>query len=221
MLKEDKIEILSKGLFLALILFLSTVIYLLIQQDTQHLIIVGTFLVPIILGYCLIGVFIQLIVYGNSLKSEVSPIFSGAAIIYWIFLITTVVMLCASFIPQVIRYTITINIIVLFGVWLINYLYLKNIADELNSELGYYSQVLVEDLNEKPQTEDIFMEEIKYYCKRNNLDLEIIWYGIPANIKMNNINYTVKLGEYYSILGNVIYTLEFHNNFSQTQNNVK
>lgn len=221
MLKEDKIEILSKGLFLALMLFLSTIIYLLIQQDTQHLKIVGALLVPIILGYCVIGVFIQLIAYRNSLKAEVSPIFSGASIIYWIFLITTAVMLCASFIPQIIRDTITINIIVLFLVWLINYLYLKNIADELNSELGYSSQVLVEDLRERPQTEDIFMEEIKNYCKKNNLDLEIIWYGIPANIKMNDINYTVRLGEYYSILGNVVYTLEFHNTFSQTQNNVK
>lgn len=215
MIKEDRIEIVIKGLFLALILFLSTIINLLIQQDILHLKIISTFLIPIILGYCLLGMFIQLMVYRSTFRKEGGNIFSGSAIIYWVFIFTTIIMFSAYFIPEVIRYTVTANVAALLLVWLLNFLYLKNIAKELNSGLELSSRVLIEDLYHRPQSEDEFMEEIKNYCLKNNLSLEIIWYGIPAKIKMNNMLYRVKLGQYYSITGGVVYTLEFHNEISK------
>lgn len=215
MIKEDRIEIIVKGLFLALILFLSTLINLVIQQDIQHLKIVGTFLIPIIFGYCLLGMFIRWMVYRSTLRIEGPNIFSGAAIIYWIFMFSIIIMFCACLIPQVIRNTITVNVAALLLVWLLNYLYLKNIAKELNFGLEDYARVLVEDLPERPQTEDIFMKQIENYCKNNNLSLEIIEYGIPAKIKMNNTLYMVKLGQYYTVMGGAVYTLEFHNMISK------
>ncbi|OOM78216.1 DUF4318 domain-containing protein [Clostridium sp. BL-8] len=211
MIKEDRVEIISKGLFLAVILFLSTVINLLIQRDIQNLKAIGTFLIPIILGYCLIGIFIRWLVYRNTLIKDGYHIFSGAAAIYWIFIFTAIIMFCAALIPKFIRDIITVNIGILLLVWFLNYLYLKRIATELNSGIKYHLRVLIEDLPEKPQSEGRFIGEIENYCKRNNLSLEILEYGIPSKIKMNNTLYVVKLGQYYDIMGGIVYTLEFHN----------
>jgi|GEM_PF-646316 len=219
MTKEDKKEISVKGLILGLILFVSTLIDLLINKDMQHLQIVGTFLIPIILGYCLLGMFIRWMVYRSTIRKEGFHIFSGAAIAYWIFMLSTIFMAGAYFIPQIIRYIVVANTAALLIIWFLNCVYLKNIAKELNSGLAYYNRTLVEDLQEKPHTEDIFMENIENYCKKNHLCLEILEYGIPAKIKMNNALYMVKLGQYYSVIGTLTYTLEFHNVVSKINNN--
>jgi len=219
MTKEDRREITVKGLFLALILFVSTLITLLIHRDIQHLQIVGTFLIPIIVGYSLLGMFIRLTMYRSTLRKKEFHLFSGPAIIYWIGMLSTIIMFCAYWIPQVIRYIVLANGAALLLAWLLDYLYLKNIAKELNSGLEYYSRILIEDLPTRPHTEDMFMEEIENYCKKNNLSLEIMEYGIPAKIKMNNTLYLVKLGQYYTLFGSIAYTLEFHNIVSKIGGN--
>lgn len=220
MTKEDMKEVSIKGLFIGLILFLSTLIELLINKDMQHLQIVGTFLIPIILAYCLLGMFIRWMVYRSTIRKEGFHLFTGAAVVYWIFMFSAIFMAGAYFIPQVIRYIVVANTATLLLMWFLNCVYLKNIAKELNSGLAYYNRTLVEDLQEKPQTEDIFIEDIENYCKKNHLSLEILEYGIPAKIKMNNVLYIVKLGQYYSMIGTLTYTLEFHNVVSEVNNNM-
>ncbi|MFL0269408.1 DUF4318 domain-containing protein [Candidatus Clostridium radicumherbarum] len=220
MTKEDMKEVSIKGLFIGLILFLSTLIELLINKDMQHLQIVGTFLIPIILAYCLLGMFIRWMVYRSTIRKEGFHLFTGAAVVYWIFMFSAIFMAGAYFIPQVIRYIVVANTATLLLMWFLNCVYLKNIAKELNSGLAYYNRTLVEDLQEKPQTEDIFIEDIENYCKKNHLSLEILEYGIPAKIKMNNVLYIVKLGQYYSMIGTLTYTLEFHNVVSEVNNNI-
>jgi hypothetical protein len=64
------------------------------------------------------------------------------------------------------------------------------------------------------------MEEIEKYCKKHNLSIEILEYGLPAKIKMDNTLYSVKLGEYYDIIGALVYTLEFHNIVSKTSTSI-
>jgi uncharacterized membrane protein len=219
MTKEDIKEISIKGLTLGLILFLSTLIELLINKDMQHLQIVGAFLIPIILGYCLLGMFIRWMVYRSTIRKEGFHLFTGVAVVYYIFMFSAIFTAGAYFIPQVIRYIVVANTATLLLVWFLNCVYLKNIAKELNSSLKYYNRTLVEDLQEKPQTEDMFIEDIKNYCKKNHLSLEILEYGIPAKIKMNNVTYIVKLGQYYSMIGTLTYTLEFHNVVSEVNNN--
>ena len=220
MTKDDRIEITIKGLFLALILFVSTLIDLLFQGDIQHLQIVGTYLIPIIVAYSLLGIFIRWMSYRRTLRKKGFNLFSGAAIIYWIWLFSTLTMICAYWIPQVIRYIVLANGAALLLVWVLDYLYLKNIAKELNCGLENYGRVLVEDLPTKPHTEGIFMGEIENYCKKNNLSLEILEFGIPAKIKMNNTLYLVKLGQYYTVMGGIVYTLEFHNIVSKIDNSI-
>jgi hypothetical protein len=220
MTKEDRREITIKGLFLGLLLFVSTLIELLITKDMQNFQIVGTFLIPIILGYCLLGMFIRWMVYRSTLRKKGFNLFSGPSIVYWIFIFSTIFMAGAFFIPQVIRYIVVANVATLLLIWFLDCLYLKNIAKELNSGLQYNSRMLVEDLPARPATEDMFMEEIQIYCKKNNLTLEILEYGIPAKIKMNNTLYFVRLGEYYSLLGTIVYTLEFHNIVSKIEQSI-
>lgn len=218
MTKEDRREITVKGLFLALILFMSTLIDLLILRDMQHLQVVGTFLIPIIAFYCLLGMFTQWMVYRSTLRKKEFHLLSGTAAIYWICMLSTIFMVCAHWVPQVIRYIVVANVAALLLVWFLDYLYMKKIAKELNSGLEHYSRVLVEDLPVRPKTEDMFMKEIENYCKKNHLSLEIMEYGIPAKIKMNNTQYMVKLGQYYTLVGILVYTLEFHNVVSKVKN---
>ncbi|MFL0248200.1 DUF4318 domain-containing protein [Candidatus Clostridium stratigraminis] len=220
MTKEDIREISIKGLSLGLILFLSAIIELLINKDMQHLQIVGTFLIPIILAYCLLGMFIRWMLYRSTIRKEGFHLFTGVAVVYWISMFSAIFMAGAFFIPQVIRYIVLANIATLLLIWFLNCIYMKSIAKELNYNLSYYNRTLVEDLQERPQTEDIFIEEIETYCKKNHLSLEIIEHGIPAKIKMNNVLYIVKLEQYYSMFGTLTYTLEFHNVVSEINNNI-
>lgn len=219
MTKEDIREITLKGFLLGLILFVSTFIYLLINKDIQHLQIVWTFIIPIMVGYFLLGMFIRWMLYRSTVRTIEFHLLSGPSIIYWIWMIVLIIIVSAYWIPQVIRYIILANVGTLLLVWILDCLYLKSIAKELNSGLEYYSRTLVEDLPARPKTKDIFMDKIYTYCKKNHLSLEIIEYGIPAKIKMNNTLYTVKLGEYYTLMGSIVYTLEFHNVVSKVGNN--
>lgn len=216
MTRKDRMEFVIKGLFLVLTLFVSTLVALLINGDIQHLLIARTFIIPIAVGYCLLGIFIRWMLYRSTLRKKGFSLFSGAAAIYWLWLFIILLMVGAHWIPQVIRYIILINAAALLLVWSLDFLYMKNIAKELNSGVDYSSRMLVEDLPWKPQTEDMFMQEIQNYCNKNNLSLEIIEYGIPAKIKMNNTLYMVQLGQYYTVLGSIVHTLEFHNVVSKT-----
>ncbi|MBL4934330.1 DUF4318 domain-containing protein [Clostridium sp. YIM B02515] len=218
MTREDKKEIIIKGSLLGAILFVSTFIYLVIYGSIQSLVNIGTFFVPILLGYSLIGIIIRWLVYRSALKKESSHLFSGVASYYWVWMLCIVFSVCAYFIPQAIRYIILTNAAVLLLVWVLDYLYLKNIAKELNSGLKYHRVTLVEDLLSRPKTENMFMEEIEIYCNKNHLTLEVIEYGMPAKIKMDNTPYLVKLGQYYSMVGTVVYTLEFRSILSNAVN---
>jgi hypothetical protein len=217
MTKEDIKEIGLKGFFLGLILFASTLIYQLVIQNVKNLQVVGAYLIPIIAGYCVIGILLRWLLHLSTLRTQQFHLFSGPAAIYWIWMLGIVIMVCASLIPSVIREIVLVNTAALLLLWLADYLYLKNIAKELNSGLGYFSRVLIEDLQTYPHTEDKFMEEIQNYCKKNNLTLEIMEYGMPAKIKMNNMQYQVQLGQYYTLVGTSVYTLEFHNVLSQAK----
>lgn len=217
MTKEDVKEIALKGLFLGLILFGSTLIYQLVIQNVKNLQIIGTYLIPFIVGYGVIGILLRWLLHLSTVKTQQFHLFSGPAAVYWIWMIGIVVILCAYLIPTAVREIVLVNSAALFLTWLIDYLYLKNIAKELNSGLGYFSRVLIEDLQAHPRTEDKFMDEIQSYCKKNNISLDIIEYGMPAKIKMNNKLYQVRLGQYYSLIGTLVYTLEFHNILSRTK----
>lgn len=220
MTREDFREITLTGLFIGFILFLSSIISLLAHKDMHNLEVVGTFLLPIILAYGIIGIFIRWKLYRNTIKKKSHSIFSGFASVYWIWLLCLAFMFLAYFIPQAIRYIMLSNAVTLFLMWLVDYLYLKNIAKELNTGFISLNSVLIEDLSSKPRNEDEFMEEIENYCKKNNLTLEIINYGLPAKIKMNSTQYLVKLNQYYSMVGTIIYTLEFHNITSKKGTNL-
>ncbi|MCM0648068.1 DUF4318 domain-containing protein [Clostridium swellfunianum] len=208
---EDKKDITIKGAILGFILFVSMLINLLISKDMEHLLIVGTYLVPIIIGYGLLGMFIRWMRYRSTLRRKEFSLFSGPAILYWVEMLCIIFMVSAYFIPQVIRYIVLTNAAALFLIWYLDYLYLKNVAKELNSGLGYSRRILVEDLRSRPHSEDMFMDEIENYCKKNHLSLDVLEYGLPAKIKMNNTLYTVKLGQYYTLMGTIVYTLEFRN----------
>jgi hypothetical protein len=154
--------------------------------------------------------------YRSTIRKKELSLFSGAAAVYWVGIFAAIFMAGSYGLPEFLRYIILANAATLLLVWLLDCLYLKNIAKELNSGLGYFRQTLVVDLESRPATEDMFMKEIESYCTKNHLSLEIIEYGIPAKIKMDNTLYTVQLGQYYTVIGTIVYTLQFKNIISRT-----
>ncbi len=140
---------------------------------------------------------------------KISFLFSGAAIVWWSFLIYFIVSTISQFLVDYVRNIVIMHLaIVLFAV-LGNYLYMRYVSKELNEGEWKKKLVLLEDLEQKPRNEDEFMECIISYCKKNALDLEVFQYGIPAKVKMGDELYEVKLVEYCSLSNGIVSALEF------------
>lgn len=216
MTNGEKKEIIINGLILGMILFLSTLFILLINIYIENFQVIWTFLIPIFVGYCLLGMFIRWMAYRSTLRKNGFSILSGTDIAHWILFFSTIFMVGAFSLPHFIRYVVVTNVLTLLLIWFLNCIYIKKISNELNTNMDYYRKAIVIDLSKKPETEEIFTKEIVNYCKKNHLSLEIIEYGIPSKIKLDNILYLVQLGQHFSVEGCIIYTLEFHNIVSKT-----
>lgn len=67
----------------------------------------------------------------------------------------------------------------------------------------------LEDLDHRPRNEDEFMEQVENYCKRSGLAYEIIQYGMPAQVRLDEVRYFVKVSEYCSMASGIVPALEF------------
>lgn len=86
---------------------------------------------------------------------------------------------------------------------------MKQIAEELNGGKWKKGFVFLEDIEKKPKNEDEFMTWIGRYCQKNGLDYEVLHYGIPAQIKMDGIQYAVSITERSSLASGIVPAIEF------------
>lgn len=198
----------GKCIALGLTLFFSSVFVLLLTHDMVHLELFADKLFLIMGSY--IG--IVLVLRGiSSLKifHRIGFLFSGASMIYWVGLFLLPVEVIGTFLDDYLRHILTANALVLTAVLIGNFFYIKYIADELNHGKWNKGFRLVEDIDQKPHGEDEFMQWIESYCRKNALDLEVLQYGIPAEIKMDGLTYRVEVTEYASVANGIVPAIEF------------
>ncbi|WP_070042803.1 DUF4318 domain-containing protein [Robinsoniella peoriensis] len=195
-----------KGSFLGLVLMMSSLLVVSLTGDAAGMTMVLPYIPAIMAVYLLLGILCWLL-HGRSPKEHSWLL--GAAVYYWMFLIMIIVMTIAAFLTQTVRYVILVNIAVLFVLWLMEYVSLKKIADELNQGMPQGRSALVVDLDEKPATMEAYFHEIEKYCEANHWNLEYIKKEKPALIRINGKKYAVKMGLYYTPIGTIVYTMTF------------
>lgn len=163
----------------------------------------------LIIGIYLVAVLVLWGISSLKILQRIGFLFKGAAIIYWIFLLGLPIEIIGAFLEKYIRDILTMNVLVLIGVMLGNFFYMKYIADELNNGKWTKGFRLLEDIEHRPKNEDEFVEWIQEYCRKNALDMEIIQYGIPAEIRMDGLMYRVQMTEYASMANGVVPAVEF------------
>lgn len=208
MRKEECIEELLKSVKIGLVLFFSAVISLMLNHDMVHLELFSEKIFLIVGIYIGVVIIIRLMLSSKIIR-KISFLFSGAAIVWWSFLIYFIVSTISQFLVDYVRNIVIMHLAIALCAVLGNYLYMRYVSKELNEGEWKKKLVLLEDLEQKPRNEDEFMECIISYCKKNALDLEVFQYGIPAKVKMGDELYEVKLVEYCSLSNGIVSALEF------------
>ena len=208
MVKKEQIQEVGKSVWIGVILFFSAVLFLMQSGDINHLKLFSDNLLWIIGAY-IFGTIAVRFLFSLEICRKGAFLFQGEAIIWWVFLVFTVLSVILPFIPEYMRDIMLVNIFVLILMMLGNYLHMRYISKELNGGAWQKDFVLIEDLKRKPRNEEEFIKFIILYCEKNALELEILQYGEPAKVKMGGRVYTVKIVEYCSLSNGVAYAMEF------------
>lgn len=131
-------------------------------------------------------------------------ILNGISGIYWIMIITFFFPVLSIITPFIFKLFINSTIVTILSMWFLEYLYLKNTANNLNTfnSSKKYKTIYIE-LNKKINSVDEFLEELDRYCLQFE-NVEYISLGIPTKLKIDNVLYEADITEYYSIIGTPI-----------------
>lgn len=206
----ERIENLFKTAGFGLIYFFSAVFSLMLNKDMLHLKLFSDNLFLISGIYIILALIIRFIFSLEYIKSFL-VMFKGPASLLWIFIIITILPLTNLILEPYMQHIAKIHIIITLLLIIGNFLYMRNISIKLNNGNWKHGFKLVEDLPCKPKNEDEFMQYIYNYCQKNSLEIEVIKYGMPAIIKLEDELNEVSLQSYLSMAGGIIYTLEFKN----------
>lgn len=199
-------ENIVKGTSIGFTLLISSILSLRFTNDIENTLKVFQYFIPILISYILIGIALQ---YLHNLppRRNTSSI-KGIESVYWIFIIFTVVSVLAGFIPAYIRCIVLVNIIVIFILWLIDYISLSKVAKELNGVTSFKNRTLVIDLKSKPKTKEEFYKILERHCSASNISLEYIEKDLPAIVKMNGVLNKAEISYYYDLTGMLVYALK-------------
>lgn len=129
----------------------------------------------------------------------------GASGIYKIENIYVVLLFAISlvsiYVPKGLFNILMANLGVLILIWLGEYIYLKKIAKKLNGTRAFLKESTMVVLEEKPKNADDFFNSFVKFCGENNVDYEIVEKDIPGLVKINGMEYRLKLVEDYSMFG--------------------
>lgn len=208
MAKKEWIREAGRSVCIGVILFFSAALFLMQSGDMPHLEIFSEHLLWIMSMY-ICGTMVVRFIVSSEIFCKIAFLFQGAAVVWWIFLVFTMLSEINSFIPEYVRDIILVNLFVLIFMAVGNYLYMRYISAELNGGTWQKNFVLLEDLERKPRSEGEFMNCIISYGEKNALELEILQYGEPARVKMGGRIYTAEVVEYCSLSNGVVYAIEF------------
>ena len=212
MIRKEWIGEAGKCIAFACLLFFIAVFVLMISRDMEHLELFCDKL-GLILGGYILGVAAVRLISGLPLVKKIGEwcgiLFHGFASVYWIGLLSLLCSIVGESLEAYIRYIFIANVLVLAGVYVGRYLYLRRVAQEMNRGRSVKNFVLLEDLERRPKNEDEFMEWVEDYCKKSGLDYEVLQYGIPSLIVMVGVRYRVQVTEYCSMASGIVPAMEF------------
>lgn len=204
--KEDRKEILwnivVSGANLGVILFAGGLMGLWAFSSRESMEFVTSRLGLVFLLYLLTGCILQMI---KELPEFEFTWFRGMTVVYWVDIFLVLFIFLGAFLPDYIRHMILADGLVLFVKWILGYIYMKNIAAQLN--MTGRGRTLVIDLEKKPGTKDEFFGILEEYCMKNGLNLEYVNRELPALVKLDGIPHKVSLNYYYTY-GGPVYTMD-------------
>ena len=203
---EDNLKAAGFGL----IFFFSAIFSLMLNKDMAHLKLFSDKLFLISGTYIILAIIIRF-VFSFECTKNFLKLFTGPAMLIWIFMIIVLFpflnLILEPYMQHIVKTHIFVALVILIG----NFLYMRKISAKLNNGNWKDGFKLVEDLPLKPKNEDEFMQYVYEYCRKNSLEIEVIKYGMPAIIKLEDELNEVSLQSYLSMAGGIIYTLEFKN----------
>lgn len=203
---ERRKECLEKGSFLGMALICSSVLALSIQRAPETALRVLPYFPAALIGYLGVGILFWWIHTRPAKRREGTR---GMGLMYWYGNLFVLVLVLAQFIPESFRGMLLANLLLLTVLWSAEYVYLWRIAKELNGGIVGRPFTLMEDLDEKPENTEAFLEQITKYCVKNKIRLEIVTREKPVLVRMDGILYRAEVQFYYSRYGTPVYTMEF------------
>lgn len=194
------------GCLFGLILFASSVIYVSVLRNAETVKALLPYVPAALVGYLAVGNLL-IWLYTRPYRGNMGRWFNGSAAVYTIGLLVSAVAFVAFWIPEIIRYMILINVVIVLICWILDYCFFMKVANELNGGTKKL-RCLVVDLQECPRSVEAFCREIEDYCRKNGRRLEFIKREKNAEIRMDGELYTVELDSFYSVFG-PMYALKF------------
>ena len=162
-------------------------------------------LAPIMLASSiLIGFFTILFRELNQDLRSTYHVLNGITGVYWIMMICVVISVVSALIPFIFKLFINSAVLTILAMWLLEYLYLKNISNSLNSSISAKkNKTLYIEIDKKIETMEEFFEELNKYCSQFE-NVEYISMDLPALIRIDGVLYEADIVEYYSVVGTPI-----------------
>lgn len=131
MRREDWIEEILKSVKIGFVLFFTAVLSLMLNRDMVHLELFSE-KIFLVMG-CYIGsVIIIRLILSSKFIQKTRFLFSGAAIVWWSFLVYFIISIISSFLVDYVRNIVIMHLAIALFAAVGNYLYMRYVSKELN-----------------------------------------------------------------------------------------
>lgn len=131
-------------------------------------------------------------------------VLNGITGVYWIMILCVIISAVSALIPFIFKLFINSAVLTILAIWLLEYLYLKNISNSLNSSISAKkNKTLYIEMDKRIETMEEFFEELNKYCSQFE-NVEYISMDLPALIRIDGVLYEADIVEYYSVVGTPI-----------------
>lgn len=131
-------------------------------------------------------------------------VLNGITGVYWIMMLCVIISAVSILIPFIFKMFINSAVLTILVMWFLEYLYLKNISNSLNSSISAKkNKTLYIEMDKRIETMEEFFEELNKYCSQFE-NVEYISMDLPALIRIDGVLYEADIVEYYSVVGTPI-----------------
>lgn len=192
-----------QGLFLGFAIFSFYMVSVFLTHNENT--IASQNLAPIILTFSIVLGFLTIFFreFNQDLRATYH-VLNGITGVYWIMMMCVVISVVSALIPFIFKLFINSAVLTILAMWFLEYLYLKNISNSLNSSISVKkNKTLYIEVNKRIETMEEFFEELNKYCSQFE-NIEYLSMDLPALIRIDGVLYEADIVEYYSVIGTPI-----------------